>query len=372
MADFIDANQVINHELACENCGALLKFKPGTTSLVCEYCGAKNEIGHPGAGNVIRETDLEEFLARNFEEEETMSVATVRCNSCGATSTLAPHVTSDKCPFCDAALVIKTGTLATIHKPQYVLPFGIDAPRAMQNFRRWIGKLWFAPGDLKKYADQSEKLTGIYLPYWTFDCATDTSYSGQRGDYYYETETYTATENGKSVTRTRQVRHTRWHYVSGRVQNKFDDILIEATQSLPKPTLRALEPWDLQKLEPYNDGFLAGFRTETYTVDVRKGYNEAKMQMEPAIRDTVESDIGGDDQRIDDLNIAYYNPTFKHILLPVWLSAYRYQGKVYQFMVNARTGEVQGKRPYSTIKIVFTVLAAIIAIVVLVSVFGKK
>ena len=31
---------------------------------------------------------------------------------------------------------------------------------------------------------------------------------------------------------------------------------------------------------------------------------------------------------------------FKHILLPLWLSAYHYRDQSYRFMVNARTGEV--------------------------------
>jgi predicted RNA-binding Zn-ribbon protein involved in translation (DUF1610 family) len=371
MADFIEATQAVNQELACESCGALLKFKPGTTHLVCEYCGVKNEIEQPHVEGTIQEISLEEFLARNFEEEEQMSVATVKCDSCGATSTLDPHITSDKCPFCAASLVVKTGTLATIHRPQYVLPFGIDAQQAAQNFRGWLNSLWFAPSDLMKYADLNGKLNGMYLPFWTFDCATFSSYTGQRGEDYWENETYTAFENGKNVTRTRSVLRTRWYSVSGEVQNVFDDILIEATTSLPKSGLRALEPWDLKKLAPYNDKFLSGFRAETYTVDVRNGYGEAKLRMDPIIRNTVNGDIGGDRQIIHYLNTTYRNPTFKHILLPVWLSAYRYNNKVYQFMVNARTGEVQGSRPYSTGKIVLAVLAGIIAIIVLVSLFGN-
>jgi LSD1 subclass zinc finger protein len=372
MADFIEATQAVNQELACNSCGALLKFKPGTTHLVCEYCGAKNEIEQPNVSGVIQEISLEDFLARNFDEEEQMQVATVKCDSCGATSTLGANITSDKCPFCAASLVVKTGTLATIHRPQYVLPFGIDAPQAAQNFKRWIDSLWFAPSDLKQYADLNGKLNGMYLPFWTFDCATSSSYTGQRGDDYFENETYTAVEDGKTVTRTRSVLRTRWYPAQGEVQNVFDDILIEATRSLPKATLRALEPWDLKKLVPYNDKFLSGFRTETYTVDVKNGYGEAKVRMEPVIRNTVHADIGGDRQIVHYLSTTYRNPTFKHILLPVWLSAYRYNNKVYQFMVNARTGEVQGSRPFSTIKIVLAVIAGIVLIGVLITVFGGQ
>jgi hypothetical protein len=61
------------------------------------------------------------------------------------------------------------------------------------------------------------------------------------------------------------------------------------------------------------------------------------------------------------MDVSYSDITFKHILLPVWISAYRFKDKVYRFLVNARTGEVQGERPWSWIKIT---LAAVVALMV--------
>ena len=100
MSDFSEATQAINEELACSSCGAILKFKPGTHHLVCEYCGAKNEIAKPEATGEVREIGLDEWLEKNFDVEEKIEVAVVRCESCGATSTLNPGISSDKCPFC--------------------------------------------------------------------------------------------------------------------------------------------------------------------------------------------------------------------------------------------------------------------------------
>lgn len=360
MSDFSEATKAINRELACSGCGAILKFKPGTNHLSCEYCGARNEIAQPEILGKIEEISLEEFLKKNFDQEEKVEVTVVKCESCGATSTLDPRISSDKCPFCAAVIVVKSGTTATLHKPQYVLPFGVDEQKANENFSKWLKKLWFAPNDLKQYANSANRLDGMYLPFWTFDCSTDSTYTGQRGENYTVSESYTAVENGKNVTRSRQVVKTRWYPASGRVSNTFDDVLIEATQSLRKDKLRALEPWDLKSLVSYNDKYLSGFRTETYAVDVKSGYEEAKQQMEPRIHATIRNDIGGDQQMIQYVNTTYHDPTFKHILLPVWLSAYRYNNKVFQFMINARTGEVQGERPYSATKIAFGVVAGLI------------
>ena len=85
-----------------------------------------------------------------------------------------------------------------------------------------------------------------------------------------------------------------------------------------------------------------------------------------AIRGNVRSDIGGDEQQITSLDANYNDITFKHILLPLWISAYSYNTKTYRFTVNARTGEVQGERPYSAWKIFFlviTILAIIAAVI---------
>jgi hypothetical protein len=208
-------------------------------------------------------------------------------------------------------------------------------------------------------------LKGIYLPYWTFDSRTHSSYSGARGEHYWTTETYTAHENGKSVTRTRQVRRTNWYPASGSVANTFDDILVAATSSLPSNKLQALEPWDVKNFVQYNDKYLSGFRTEMYTVDLKNGFNEAKIRMEPVIRQSICHDIGGDEQRIDHVRTSYHNPTFKHVLMPVYVSAFKYQNKVYQFIVNARTGEVQGQRPYSAVKIALAVIGGLLLIVLI-------
>jgi LSD1 subclass zinc finger protein len=365
MESFVDESQSVNSELACMSCGAILTFQPGTTHISCEYCGAKNEIEAEEGKTKIIEKDLDKYLVDNFEQEEKISVINVQCGSCGASSILPPNVTSENCAFCSAPLVIESGGLCSTHKPQYLLPFGIDAKKAHENFRKWINKLWFAPNKLKKYAEQIDRFKGMYVPFWTYDCDTSSRYSGQRGVNYQTTESYTAIENGKSVTRTRTVTKIRWTSVSGRVKNIFDDILVPASRSLNKVKLEKLEPWDLHQLVNYNDKYLSGFRTENYQVSLKEGYTEAKGKMQSRIEQSVKRDIGGDHQRIYTIDTDYTNPKFKHILLPVWISTYKYNDKIYQFLVNARTGEVQGERPYSTWKIVFLVLFILVVLVII-------
>jgi hypothetical protein len=82
--------------------------------------------------------------------------------------------------------------------------------------------------------------------------------------------------------------------------------------------------------------------------------------MDKVIARDVRFDIGGDRQRIHSINTDIQDVTFKHILLPVWVAAYKYKGKSYRFVVNGRTGRVQGERPYSAFKITLAVIAGLI------------
>jgi hypothetical protein len=218
------------------------------------------------------------------------------------------------------------------------------------------------------------KIDGCYVPAWTYDCDTTSEYSGERGDDYTETETYTEMVNGQEETRTRQVTKTRWWPASGTVQDQFDDVMVLATNSLPPRCRDHLEPWDLKSLVPYQDEFLSGFVTEMYQVDLPGGFETAKRNMAGTIRQTVESNIGGDHQRISSIETDYRDITFKHILLPLWISAYSLRGHTYRFLVNARSGKVAGERPYSAWKItaaVLTIAAALAILFVFISMHNR-
>ena len=346
-------------QFPCKDCGADLKFAPGKDALKCPYCGAENEI--PDADVVVEELDFHAYLAQLRAGQETYDVVTARCTNCGAQTTLDEHITSDECPFCGSSIVHEKASTRMI-KPQAVLPFKIADKQARESFSGWIKGLWFAPNKLKDYARREGGLNGMYIPHWTYDTNTRTAYTGQRGEHYYVTETYRTSEGN---TATRQVQKTRWYPASGVVHNTFDDVLVVASDSLPRKYMVKLEPWDLDAVASYSDAYLSGFRTESYTVDLESGFGIAAQRMEPVIDNTIRRDIGGDVQQIWSKDTKYFDITFKHLLLPVWISAYRYRDKVYRFMVNARTGQVSGERPWSWIKITLAVLLAILVIAII-------
>lgn len=342
----------LDRRFPCHQCGAALVFSPGTTALACPYCEAQNEIDPAAAP--VEELDFaayaERALAAQADAAATADQIVTHCDTCGADVQFPENVTSHTCPFCSSP-VVATGRSVKHIKPNAVLPFRLQQAEAKQAYERWLGGLWFAPSDIKKSTRLEARLAGVYLPYWTFDADVTTRYAGQRGDYYYVTV-------GSGENRRRE-RRTRWRPARGTVQNRFDDVLVPAALSLPHDQLVKLEPWDLKDAVPYDDAFLAGFRAESYGVDLVQGFAVARTLMLPVIRQTVRRDIGGDEQRIDAMQHREDDVTFKHLLLPVWISSYRYRTKLFQILINARTGEVIGKRPYSAPKIILAVLVGL-------------
>ena len=342
------------HRFPCDQCGADFRFSPDQGAMVCDHCGNSAPITNSDRPKAIHENDFARAI-KGLDQDEVEETRVMSCTNCGAQVDFEPSVHAAECPFCATPVVTDTGTHRHI-KPKALLPFSLTEADGKDAMIQWLGRLWFAPNGLQEFARKGRKMNGIYVPCWTYDAQTTSSYRGQRGTVYYVTRT--VTRDGKQ----QQIREQkiRWSPASGRVSRFFDDILVLASKSLPKKFTDALAPWDLPALEPYTPEFLAGMRAEGYTVELAEGYDEARDHMDRVIERDVKFDIGGDRQRIQDVNTAVSDVTFKHVLLPVWLAAYKYRGKTYRFVVNGRSGKVQGERPYSAFKITIAVLIGLI------------
>lgn len=355
--DILDAPKPADeHRFPCDNCGADLRFNPGQDQLICDHCGNTHTISEgPWRGGSLQELDFRTAVSGDAPDVEIEETRVASCPNCGAQTEFDESVHAAECPFCATPVVTDTGLHRHI-KPKGLLPFGLDERAARDKMTEWLGGLWFAPNGLKEYARKGRKMSGIYVPYWTFDADTKSQYSGARGTHYYENRT--VTRNGKRETV--RVRKTRWRNVSGRVARFFDDVLVLGSTSLPKTYTDGLEPWDLTAMEPYQPQYLAGFRAEGYSIELEDAFKEARVRMDHIIHRDVKFNIGGDAQRVGSVDTKIGTLTFKHVLLPVWMAAYKYRGRTYRFVVNGRTGRVQGERPYSKVKIAIAVFVGLI------------
>jgi hypothetical protein len=334
----------------CAACGADVVWNPEADALGCPYCGTTRPV--PKAFGEVVERPIEEGLRAPRDLGWGVERKTVRCQRCGASQSIEPGVAASRCAFCGTPAVVEAPAAGKMIRPEGLLPFRVDRERAAGLFRGWLSHLWFRPKDLGKRAALSA-LTGVYVPFWTFDAATHSEWEAEAGT------PYAVQVDGRTETRV------RWEPVSGFLEKFFDDVPVAASNGVPRDLLRGLEPFPTGDLVRYDPSFLSGFLAEEYAVDLPDALREAHARMESEIRSACAAEIPAPMHRGLSVRTAWSGLAYKSGLLPIWIAAYDYRGAPYRFLVNGVTGKVSGKAPWSVVKIALALLAAILVLILL-------
>ena len=333
----------------CPNCGATVFFDPATGGMHCDYCGYTCELPKADAEHEICEMDFESALhteSFNWGEQKKE----VQCKQCGAVTVYDALETAAVCPFCGSTSVMPAANENTI-APGAVCPFAITKDQAGERFTRWIKGKLFTPRKAKKNA-RPEAFQGVYLPYWTYDAQTTSNFTGRAG---YDRTVKDRDGNKKTVT--------EWRHVSGVYQEFFDDVTVMASKRQKDSGVRACEPFDFSKLVPYSPQVVAGFIAERYSVGLKEGWESAQKTIQSNLRSDIQSYIRRhwNADRADSVHFStlYSNITYKYLLVPTWISSFKYKDKVYQFAVNGQTGKVGGKAPVSAWRVIIAILLGI-------------
>lgn len=341
------------HAFPCESCGNRMIYSPADGCLVCSYCKHKKAIESPTveAPEYLYNAEDDRADAPDWDAEGD---ATLICPSCGAETVSDAVQMTVTCPFCGNHYVTEPKPGLPIIRPETMIPHKIPKERADELFARWAKRRFFAPRSFRRMRHNPD-MTGVYLPYFTFDTDLLTAYSGQGGRR--RVITYAVRENGKTRMVTRTV--IDWYPVAGNHRLYSDDTPFCASRSIDRRMLQKLGPFSTKTLNVYNPAYLAGFFAERYTVGLAEGFEKIRGTTERRMEEAIEASLGYDTYRLMSYSHRYEKVTFKHILLPVWLSSYRFAGKVYRFMVNGETGRVAGKAPLSPWKLILTILAGV-------------
>lgn len=342
--------------MPCPSCGSQLKYSAKHHKLSCDHCGYKEEIDHSNDQVVEQSLASAAERLRDFSPEG-IGKKVFDCQNCGAKFMVESDKVKVNCGFCGSTNVNLEAYDHQYIQPNGIIPFYISREEAVQRFNEWIKRGWFHPNKLKKLASL-ENLHGIYIPCWTYDAQTFSQWSGEAGHYYYETVMVRV--NGQM--QAQQVQKVRWVHRSGQLQHFFDDILVVASGGLHQHSLQGILPFRLEEVVNFDPRLMLGWESEIYNLEVDQGYQRADQIMDEKLRHMCAAQLGGDTQRNLRVSSRKSDQTFKHIVLPVWISAYTYQGKLFHFTINGQTGKVQGQKPLSWIKITILVLLFVLFI----------
>ncbi len=339
----------------CPQCGGVMDYDPASGNLKCPYCDYEETIKQ--AEDIPKQAEELDFSQAEHTANKDWGVETktVLCKACGAESIYDALQTSGICPFCGSNQVMDANDSDTI-APGGVVPFKVSDKQASEYFHKWIQRKWFCP-KLAKESARPTSFKGIYLPYWTFDADTFSSYNGE-----YGIDKTKRKANGEVYTQT------NWYKTSGTYSEFIDDELIFASKNHDPSILRGLEPFDTADNKSYKPEYIAGFVAERYSLGLddawKKATSSIKDKLKRHISRKIEQEHNADHTRNVIVSTHFSNITYKYLLLPIWVSNFKYNGTVYQFMVNGQTGKVSGKTPISIPKVILTVVGILILLAI--------
>lgn len=325
----------------CPSCGATLAFDPASGGLVCNFCGATVEIktmpAAPGLGYT-----LEDLNYTSGQHYLRMVNKLIVCGTCGGKFVADQNAMSGLCPYCGSNSITET-TGEGMLEPTGVIPFKISKEQAQAMFKDWVVKRKMAPMDIAKNAEITD-LTGVYVPYWIFDCDTYSPYSGKFGiDYGSGDDSY-----------------TKWHKATGVCQLPIRNLTLIATSRLENDSFwKGVSNFDLNFMKRYDPNLLAGFWSESYTIDGQQAWVTAMDKIYNRIRGQIKAMEGADHVKNLDFKPEASNIRAKYVLAPIWITSFDYKGTVYRVLINGQTGSIAGTWPKSFKK--FFMILGIIA-----------
>ena len=332
----------------CPQCGGVMDFDPQTGGLRCPYCDYMEEIPVKSEQEEGPAPELDYQSALQKENcDWGAAKKVIICKSCGAEAIYDELQIAEECPYCGSNQVMEEKNEQTM-APGGVVPFKISAKEAASKFTSWIKSKLFCPRAAKESAKPGS-FKGVYLPYWTFDAHTVSRYEGAYGIDRTVNE-------GKEDERT----VTDWYRTRGTYTDDFDDELVLASTRYEQSLLSSVEPFNTEDNKAYKPEYVAGFIAERYSVGLRDAFSKAKefirTKLESRIKSRIIREHRADHARVEKIETRYFDVTYKYLLLPVWLSTYRYNNKVYHFMVNGQTGKAGGQTPTSWLRVVCALL----------------
>lgn len=318
----------------CPSCGAQIIWEPSIEKFKCEYCASLFS-----ADEFLKLQENEEENSKRGNEE----LVSFKCNNCGAEIISDINTFSTFCVYCGSTAILKD-KIKNEDTPDYVIPFKKTEEDAKNAYNELLKGKRLLPRKFRK-AKMSEKIRGIYIPFWAYDiiCDGDVNFEGvdiekwEDDDYEYEKREY------YDVI-------VRGHY-------EYEKVLCDASRFFNDDLMDSISPFDLNELIKYNHAFLCGYLADTYDVSKAESFNIAKERTTNSCISVARRESLHDEDHYTDDNLIIDKTKTYHLYLPVYILSVPFKKKIYTFAMNGQTGKLVGNLPIGKIRYTLSIVS---------------
>ncbi len=339
----------------CPQCSAALAFDAEKQSWDCPYCSGSFDLEQL---EKIEASKASEFTHEDVESHDEMQIddphfnsdaRVYSCPDCGAQIVTDATTAATFCAFCQNPTIIP-GQLLGDFRPSKVIPFKFNKESATNAFTKWCGKKPLVPKNFKS-GPHLEKITGIYLPFWLFNCDVSGSLTANATNErtwrsgnteYTETKHYTIYRDGEMC---------------------FKSIPADGSAKMDDKIMDLLEPFNYDELVDFSMSYLSGYFAEKYDQNEKEVFPRIEKRVYDDTTTQLRNTIGGySSVQVIDSQVSIDRCETAYTLMPIWMLNYKYKGKDFLFAMNGQTGKVAGKLPLSLFRVAawFTGMAAAI------------
>ncbi|MBR5420055.1 MAG: hypothetical protein IK115_02785 [Lachnospiraceae bacterium] len=325
-------------EYICPNCGGPLEFRGDVQKMVCVYCESEFDMSQFTANDVKHEekTDWSQSQGQTLEAG-AQGMAEWECNACGAVMVSDGQVGATECPYCGNPAIVQS-TFEGMNLPDGIIPFTVTKQQAQDALKGYYSGKKLIPDSFISN-NRVEKIQGVYVPFWLFDCEAD-------GSVFYK-----AVKRGRSYTKKNGEETENWHEeldyaVSRRATMRYEKVPADGSKEMKDEYMDSIEPFDYSKIIAYNSAYFSGYLASKYD----ESAEEVKERVDKRIRNTTQEAIrdtvtGYDSVSTESANIHMNNGKINYCMLPVWMLTTQWNGGQYTFAMNGQTGKVTGDLP---------------------------
>ncbi len=325
-------------EYKCPCCNAGLRFSPGVQKLKCEYCDNSFELETVEAFNAAQVEPQEEQVqwepgqTAQWSEDDAQQLQAFQCPSCGGELLCEATTAASFCPYCGNPTVLPT-RLTGGWKPDLIIPFQKTRADAQAAFLALCKGKPLLPREFTQ-EQQLEKITGMYVPFWLYDCQG--SYQGT----YHATRVRTWSDRNYCYTKTD-------HYQLRRAASaSFVGIPMDGSAKMDDTFMESIEPYDYAGVVPFEMGYLSGYLADKYDIPSADGEARIRQRVKTSLANQVQDTLIGYQTAVPSHQEVQVTGTqARYALMPVWMLNTKYRDKIYTFAMNGQTGKMTGQLP---------------------------